>query len=62
MRAVKGIAAALILAALPWSAPRPTSAWGSASTSAPYYYGPYYRPYPYYYYNPYPVYAARPPW
>ncbi len=62
MRAVKGIAAALILAALPLSAAQAHVGFGiGINLGAPYYYGPYYRPYPYYYYNPYPVYAAPAP-
>lgn len=61
MRAVKGIAAALILAALPWSAAQAHVGIGiGVNLGAPYYYGPYYNPYPYYYYNQYPVYAAPP--
>ena len=61
MRAIKGIAAALILAALPWSAAQAHVGWSvGINLGAPYYYRPYYHPYPYYYYDPYPVYVAPP--
>ena len=65
MRAMKGIAAALILTALPWSAAHAHGGIGiginlGAPFYGPYWGGPYYRPYPYYYYNPYPVYVTPP--
>ncbi|HBI46810.1 MAG TPA: hypothetical protein DDY78_28745 [Planctomycetales bacterium] len=70
MRAVKTIAAALILASLPFSAAQAHVGFGvGINLGVPFYggyggyggYGPYcYRPYPYYYYRPYPVYVAPP--
>jgi hypothetical protein len=69
MRAVKTIAAALILASLPLSAAQAHVGFGvGINLGVPFYggyggyggYGPYcYRPYPYYY-RPYPVYIAPP--
>ena len=60
MRAVKGVAAALILAALPLASAQAHVGWAiGINLGAPFYYRPYY-PYPYYYYRPYPVYVAPP--
>ena len=64
MRAMKGIAAALVLAALPWSAAQAHVGFGiGINLGAPYYYGsPYYNPYPYYYYNHIRCMRPRLPW
>jgi hypothetical protein len=64
MRAVTGIAAVLILAAV---LATPALAGGvhwsiGLNLAAPVYYHPYWGyPYPYYYYRPYPVYVTPPP-
>ena len=62
MRAVKRIAAALVVAALSWAPAQAHVGLGiGINLGAPYYYHPYYyRPYPYYYYAPYPIYAPPP--
>jgi hypothetical protein len=63
MRAVKGIAVALVLAALPAASAQAHVGWsiGLNFGFPEYYYHPYcYHPYPYYYYRPYAVYVAPP--
>jgi hypothetical protein len=61
MRAVKGIAAALLLAALPLAPAQAGVRWSVGINLAPpaYYYSPYWGR-PYYYYRPYPVYVSPP--
>lgn len=61
MRAMKGIAAALVVAALSWAPAQAHVGW-SIGINLPVYYGGYWgHPYPYYYYRPYPVYVAPAP-
>jgi HEAT repeat protein len=62
MRAMKGIAAALILAALPLASAQAHVNWAvGINLGAPFFYHPCYHCYePYYYYRPYPVYVAQP--
>jgi hypothetical protein len=59
MRAVKGIAAALVVAALSWAPAQAHVGWSvGINLGAPLFYHPYWpQPYPYYYYRPYPVYV-----
>ncbi len=60
MRSVKGIAAALVLAALPLAPVQAGVRLGvGINLFGPAYYQPYWG-YPYYYYRPYPVYVAPP--
>jgi HEAT repeats len=63
MRAMKAIAAALLLGALPWAPAQAGIGWSvGVNFGGPAYYHPHYGyPYNYYYYRPYPVYVAPPP-
>ena len=62
MRALKMIAAAFILAALPWTSAQAGIGWSvGVNLGAPVYYHPHYYGYPYhYYYRPYPLYLSPP--
>jgi HEAT repeats len=60
MRAMKTIAAALLLTALPWTSAQAGIGWSvGLNFGGPAYYHPYYGyPYHHYYYRPYPVYVG----